>query len=122
MISYLPDISFYLSVHTEISQHLTRSLGGKPENLHFILINSKSPVCEKIIQLLLASAQEDLLCGTKLLFLEVEIEKKKKTKRKKTYLFVGGVGGFSGRKSVWVRGCSAGRTTGAGLLIFSGSR
>lgn len=85
MISYLPDISFYLSVHTEISQ--TRSLGGKPENLHFILVNSKSPVCEKIIQLLLASAQEDLLCGTKLLFLEVEIEKKKKDKKKEN-LFV----------------------------------
>lgn len=82
VISYLPDISFYLSVHTEIIQHLTRSLGGKPENLHFILVNSKRPVCEKIIQLLLAAAEEDLLCGTKLLLLEVEIEKKRQKERK----------------------------------------
>lgn len=83
MISYLPDISFYLSVHTEIIQHLTRSLGGKPENLHFILVNSKRPVCEKIIQLLLASAEEDPPCGTKLIFLEVEIEKKRRQKERK---------------------------------------
>lgn len=41
MISYLPDISFYLSVHTEIIQHLTRIPRGEPENLRFFLINSK---------------------------------------------------------------------------------
>lgn len=79
MISYLPDISFYSSVHTEIIHHLTRSLrGGSPGTCVSFSLIPKDLFVRKPANLLLASAREDLLSGTKLLLLEVEIEKKKK--------------------------------------------
>lgn len=59
MISYLPDISFFLSVHTELIQHLTRSLGESRKLALSFRINSKRPIFEKIIKLLLESAREE---------------------------------------------------------------